>query len=201
VSRLDLLDISLAPVIVDDLEHLLACVRAGDIVGHVAEFGVWRGTSITRLAHAVRPELVHGFDTFRGLPEAWDRGADVYPAGHFDTGGELPRVPANVRLYPGLFVDTLPAWLATHPGPFRFINIDADLYASAWDVLTLCDARIVPGTVIRFDELVDWQGSGVYSTWADGEWRALNDWLVQFERRVRPLSRAAGFAGAVVLEQ
>ena len=41
--------------------------------GEVLEFGVYSGGSITRTATALAPKVIHGFDSFEGLPEKWVR--------------------------------------------------------------------------------------------------------------------------------
>lgn len=115
--------------------------------GHWLEFGVFQGSSARVLAALHTP--LWGFDTFTGLPEPWRD----HPAGYFDTGGTLPDVP-GAEFVKGLFQDTLPGWLAQHPGPVALLHIDCDLYSSAEFVLrTLRLAgRLVAGTVVLFDE-------------------------------------------------
>ena len=82
--------------------------------GLVLEFGVEKGASIRWLAkHTDR--TVHGFDSFRGLPNDWTGTKET--AGKFDMRGKLPKVPANVQLHVGWFVDTIPSFLDAHPGP------------------------------------------------------------------------------------
>src|SRR5262245_26000335 len=41
--------------------------------GLYLEFGVWRGRTINLIAKRVFYETVHGFDSFEGLPEEWQR--------------------------------------------------------------------------------------------------------------------------------
>lgn len=136
--------------------------------GMVLEFGVRRGTSITVLAGAAGQD-VHGFDSFEGLPQDWQN----EPAGVMTTGAALPQVPANVRLHPGWFADTLDPFLATHPGPVRLVNIDSDIYSSARFVLDRLKARIVSGTVIVFDELIG------NRTWAEDEFKAFTEYVAE----------------------
>ncbi|MGJ7900908.1 methyltransferase domain-containing protein [Lysobacter sp. 1R34A] len=180
-----------------DLDSLLAVTRAHCPSGHVMEFGVFRGRSLSALARALPERRVHGFDTFTGLPIPWLRSAgSVYPAGHFDTGA-LPEVPANASLWPGEFGASLPVWLDAHPGAAALLHIDCDLYESTATVLSLMDERIVPGTVLVFDELCDWTESGVYPAWREGEWRALREWLQRRPRRMRLLARGPKFSAAI----
>jgi tetratricopeptide (TPR) repeat protein len=132
--------------------------------GLVLEFGVRWGTTIRQIA-ARAGQDVHGFDTFTGLPEDWHE----HTAGTYSTEGQLPPVPANVHLHAGLFEDTLPAFLAAHPGPVRFANIDCDLYSAARTVLTLLAPRIVPGTVLVFDEYL------FTAHWREDEFKAFQE--------------------------
>lgn len=134
--------------------------------GLVLEFGVRRGTSIDRIA-ARAGQAVHGFDSFEGLPEAW--GAE--PAGVLSTGRQLPAVRPNVVLHAGWFEDTLPAFLAAHAGPVRFVNVDSDIYSSARTVLTALAERIRPGTVLVFDEFIG------NRTWRDDEYKAFQEYV------------------------
>jgi len=124
-------------------------LAAAQLSGLVLEFGVRFGTSIRHIA-AQAGQDVHGFDSFEGLPEAWgDK-----PSGVYTTGGALPEVPANVRLHAGWFEDTLPVFAKENPGPVRFMNVDCDIYSSTKTVLEVLEDRIVPGTVIVFDEYI-----------------------------------------------
>lgn len=145
--------------------------------GLVLEFGVRRGASLTAIAAAAGQE-VHGFDSFEGLPEGWS-GA---PAGVLGTGGAMPAVAENVRLHPGWFADTLPAFLAAHPGPVRFANLDCDIYSSAHTVLTALAGRIGPGTVLVFDEFIG------NRHWRDDEVRAFRDYAATFAIRHRVIA-------------
>lgn len=137
-------------------EYLSYCLSCAPKEGLVAEFGVFDGASIEMIAALTRGR-VFGFDSFRGLSSDW---TPAYPKGSFDRKGELPQVPGNVTLVPGMFSETLDRFLAENPGPFSFIHIDCDLYESARDVLSRLKGRVVPGTVIAFDEYIFWESPG-----------------------------------------
>jgi tetratricopeptide (TPR) repeat protein len=137
--------------------------------GLLAEFGVRRGTSIRVLAGET-DETIHGFDSFAGLPEPWVKA----PAGVLTTGGDLPEVPANVTLHEGWFEDSLPPFLAAHPGDLRFANIDCDIYSSTRTVLWALAERIRPGTILLFDELVG------NRSWRQDEYKALTEYSEHF---------------------
>src|SRR5262249_32922649 len=76
--------------------------------GLVLEFGVYRGTTLKRIAQRCPGETVYGFDSFKGLPESWIGSRNVSTT--MDRGGVLPQVPVNAKLIAGLFSDTLPAF-------------------------------------------------------------------------------------------
>jgi Methyltransferase domain len=131
----------------DLLEFALSAVK---IDGHYLEFGVFSGGTIRFIAKRVGSRTVHGFDSFEGLPEPWS--GFMLNSSSFDQKGRLPRVPGNVRLHRGWFDDSLPRWLQTNPGQVAFIHVDCNVYSSTHTLLSLLADRIVPGTIILFDE-------------------------------------------------
>jgi len=174
------------------------------------EFGVFNGVTISCVATA-RPELeFHGFDSFEGLPEDWDMGDKHVKAEAFDRKGELPDVPDNVSLYKGWFDDTLPKFLDENAGNISYLHVDCDIYSSTNTILDNCNSRIVPGTIIRFDELCCWRqvfgeaspdgksNRVLYSTWKQHEWKSMNEWMEKYDRQVIPLSRN-WFQGGTVM--
>lgn len=146
------------------IEAFQVGMAAANNAGLVLEFGVRFGTSLRQIA-ALTQQPVHGFDSFQGLPEDWH----AEPRGSYSTGGSLPAMPENVALHAGWFDDTLPAFLARHPGAVRFMNIDCDLYSSTRSVLGLLAERIVKGTVIVFDEYL------LHAQWRADEFRAFQE--------------------------
>ena len=101
-----------------------------------------------------------------------------------------PVFAANVKLVPGWFSDSIPPWKAENFGSISFLHVDCDLYSSTRDVLALLNDRIVPGTVIVFDEMYPWSDLAEYDLWAEGEYRALGEWLAEYNRAFRPLLRS-----------
>jgi hypothetical protein len=173
------------------------------------ELGVYNGVTISCLSTA-RPDLeFHGFDSFEGLPEDWDTGQKNVKAEAFDRNGELPEVPDNVKLYKGWFNETLEPFIKEHMKPISFLHVDCDLYSSTDYSLNLLNEHIVAGTIIRFDELSCWRSvfgeaspqnvqRVAYTTWKEHEWKALNEWLEKYDRKVMPISRN-WFQGATVV--
>ncbi|HSD44518.1 MAG TPA: class I SAM-dependent methyltransferase [Burkholderiales bacterium] len=152
------------------------------VAGLVLEFGVYTGASLKWIAdrHA---GPIHGFDSFEGLPEDWTH---AQKKGRFSLEGELPDIgAANAVLHKGWFADTLPAFLAANPGAVRFAHIDCDLYSSSKTVLELLLPRTVAGTVLVFDEYLNYPG------WEMHEHRAFRETIAATGRRYEYLAFAS----------
>lgn len=135
------------------------------------EFGVYKGDSINRFADLMPDATWYGFDSFVGLPEAWNIGAKT---GAFSRGGVLPAVYGNVKLIKGFFEQTLPEFVAAHQDEtIGILHIDCDLYSATKTVLSLTRPVLKPGTIIIFDELINYQG------WQEGEYKALMEFVAE----------------------
>jgi hypothetical protein len=157
-SQRELIDYSLGAVAID---------------GHYVEFGVFTGGTIRFIARRIGPRTIHGFDSFKGLPEAWS-GFNL-GRGAFDLRGRLPRVPNNVRLHRGYFEDSLPPWLQDNPGQVAFIHLDCDLYSSTKTVLGFIASRMTSGTVILFDEYFN------YANWEQHQFKAFQEFVQEHD--------------------
>lgn len=154
-----------------DIDEVIACgVEHAPRAGLFAEFGVWQGTTINSIADQVGSQIVvHGFDSFQGLPEAWDE----FDQGSFHTHGKLPKVRPNVRLHVGWFEDTVPRFAEEHAGQsVAFLHVDCDLYSSTKTIFDHLGERLTAGSVIVFDEYFNYPG------WREHEYRAFQE-LVQ----------------------
>jgi len=170
---------------------LTYCLEQVGTEGLYMEFGVFSGTTINHIAAHVS-STVHGFDSFKGLPEQWGS----VPAGKFTRHGDLPEVRENVELHVGLFDATLPQFLEDHRGNAAFIHVDADLYSSARTILELLQPRIVPGTVIVFDEFFNYPG------WQEHEFRAFREFIGSSGHAFRYISYAnSGFSVGVKITE
>ncbi|MFP5021381.1 class I SAM-dependent methyltransferase [Pseudonocardia phyllosphaerae] len=160
-AREHLIDAAMLPHPHDTLRHALGQAPSG---GMALEFGVYVGTTLTIIAEHRTTGGVYGFDTFTGLPETWRQG---FRAGAFDDLEALPEVP-GAELVVGLFDDTLPGFLAEHPGPVDFLHVDSDLYSSAVTVLDAVGPRLRAGSVVLFDEFFnfpDWEQHEARAWW------------------------------------
>lgn len=145
------------------LEYALELAPPG---GMALEFGVFMGRSLTMIAAARNGTEVYGFDSFKGLPQ------DYRP--HVREGAfGLDSVPeiSGAELVVGWFDDTLPGFLAEHPGPVSFLHVDGDLYSSARTVFNLVGPRLQVGSIVIFDEFFNYPG------WRRHEYRAWREFL------------------------
>ena len=143
----------------------LASSRAR-VDGFYLEFGVRSGSTINHIARRNQRRTVHGFDSFEGLPEPWT--GYSMDAGAF-SGEGIPTVASNVELHVGWFDDTLPGFVERHDGPLALAHIDSDIYSSCKTVLDNLAPRIVPGSVIVFNEYFN------YPNWKQHEYRAFQE--------------------------
>lgn len=123
---------------------------------HIAylEFGVSKGYSLRHWSNNIKHPNARffGFDTFKGLPEAWG----TYREGDMQAGmQENATDDERVYLIKGLFQETLPDWLRSHQleeFEKRVIHLDADLYSSTLFVLTVLFPYLKEGDIVIFDE-------------------------------------------------
>jgi hypothetical protein len=134
--------------------------------GLILEFGVATGSTINHLALQTS-DKVYGFDSFQGLPEDW---RPDHLAGLFRRT-DLPAVRPNVELMVGWFEDTLPGFVSAHPEPVSLLHIDCDLYSSTKTILYYLSHKIIRGTVIVFDEYLNYVG------WRSHEYKAFQEFI------------------------
>ena len=114
------------------------------------EFGVRYGHSMSYWSRELKHPgaILHGFDSFEGLPEESGR----WTKGQFSTGGRIPQTDdPRVRFFKGWFNEVLPTY-SLPPHETLVINMDADIYSSTIYVLRHLRPHIKPGTLIYFDE-------------------------------------------------
>jgi len=167
----------------------LACTEYVKLKGLWMEFGVFTGRSIEQFSRKT-PDVIYGFDCFDGLPEFWD---ENNPKGCYGLGGQIPPGyivgenhsmfntslptswkpwPDNVKLVKGYFEDTLPLFLKKFAGDVAFVHIDGDLYSSAKTVFDNLKSRFKAGSIILFDEILD------YDSYREHEIKAFAEFLL-----------------------
>lgn len=141
--------------------------------GSYVEFGVAQGNSLWYLSNSTEND-VYGFDSFEGLPEAWDKGNGVIPEGTFKTDKAIV-YKNNVKIVEGLFKNTVNNFFDTrdYVYPVLLAHIDCDLYSSTKDILnsSFISSLVPELSIIIFDELCSFDGN--YPSWREGEWKAL----------------------------
>ena len=175
-----------------DPPHLLdLAIDTVTVDGLYLEFGVYTATTINHIASRVS-KTIHGFDSFEGLPEDWGG----VPTGKFNLDGEPPTdIRDNVELHAGWFDQSLPAFLEKHEGPVALLHVDCDLYSSTRTVLWNLADRIVPGTVIVFDEYFNYPG------WREHEFKAFEEFASEFKLDFEYLGYAArGYSVSVLIK-
>ena len=141
------------------LNYYKYCVKhvAKDIAlsGIWVEMGVHEGRTINilnRFKEEIFPsssQVIHGFDSFKGLPEAWKPG---FGKGRFATSvPELKRC----QLHVGWFKDTLPDFAeANKDKKIALLHVDCDLYSSTKETFKHLGPLVTKGTVILLDEII-----------------------------------------------
>jgi hypothetical protein len=139
--------------------------------GNLLEFGVYRGSTLSRLIQRRLFVQVWAFDSFEGLPDNQEGNPD-WPAGAFNAVEDLSlHTPERLMEYitkltarpdinfvKGFFDQTLTSGLGERlSGTGSYIHLDCDLYSSTKTVLDWLFKHNVPkpGCLFRYD---DWYG-------------------------------------------
>jgi hypothetical protein len=166
----------------------VAAEKIGDRDVLYLEFGVYRGQSMktwSRLLQNPKSRL-HGFDSFEGLPEAWDVFAYA-EKGHFDVGGVIPHLDdTRVTFFKGWFSDTLPRYDFS-PHDELLVCFDADLYSSTKLALDFLKPHIIPGTYLYFDEFQS----------REHELRAFDEFLTETKWNFVVVTASRGFTNVL----
>ena len=151
--------------------------------GTVLEFGVATGRTLNQFAYWLPDKTVHGFDGFVGLPEDW---TSRMRKGFF-ARSTLPRVRKNCQLWVGWFNETLPGFKeqVQQSKPIALLHVDCDLYSCTVTILNELRTNIVPGTVIIFDEYINYPG------WQLDEFKAWKEHVGAFGREYEYIGRVS----------
>lgn len=182
----------------EQLRHFSNCfafINGNRIQGDILEFGVFRGRSLIFFDNLIkrvwRPELrnsyrMFGFDSFLGLPEPAENGADhpdftkgMYSCSKEEVHSMLREAKVDldkIQLVEGYYSESLKPELMEQFSIKRasLINIDCDLYESTLAALQWCEPVISQGTIINFDDWFCYEGRE-----DNGEQRAFNEFLEQ----------------------
>lgn len=167
----------------DTLKHALSLPRPR---GLSLEFGVHRGTTLNLIADSQPLTTVFGFDSFKGFPEDgredWQK--------DFSLGDWRPVLRPNATLIEGFFEDTLREFLEKTNQKIAFLHVDCDIYSSTKTVFDETLRYLQNGTIIVFDELVNYKGflaNEMLALFEASRAGALNFEWVSTRRKVMPL--------------
>lgn len=186
-------DLEARPLKVSAMEHGLQLVmNTSESMPLIAEFGVFSGTSLRIIKSSVPHAIVCGFDSFRGLPEDWRA---EYPKGAFSSNNAIPPIDDGVVIWKGMFDETLPQFKALlGKKKIDLIHIDCDLYTSTKTVFDTLHENIRDGTVLVFDELLNYPG------YENHELRALDEFVQCHHphKKMIPIGMEVGKEQAVI---
>lgn len=162
----------------------------GDDLGDYLEFGVFNGSSMASLSHALSRSGLNmrrfGFDGFQGLPEGSDEeDGGVWQAGFYQCSfSDMQRGLRNKGVNPD-FVNWISGWYDETLCPelveehgiqnVGIAFVDCDTYSSAKTVLDFLAPLIDQPAILVFD---DWKLNDLDIEEA-GEYRAFNEFLGQ----------------------
>jgi hypothetical protein len=141
------------------------------------------GRTLNQFAHWLPNKTIYGFDGFQGLPEDW---TSRMRRGFFARDA-LPRVRKNCQLVVGWFDQTLPGFKEKYikDQPLVLLHVDCDLYSSTVTILENLRNNIVPGTVIVFDEYINYPG------WQLDEFRAWQEHCTKYGVKYEYIGRVS----------
>lgn len=147
-------------------------------VAYATSFKWWLGNNTNSASG------FHGFDTFEGLPEAWN---GIYAQGAMSAN--LPDISdPRAAFYKGLFQETLCPFIQSSQEllkrPVRkVIHMDADLFSSTIFVLSQLYPYLKEGDIVLFDEF----------NVAEHEWKAFDIFTKAFYVKMTPIAAVNNF--------
>lgn len=159
---------------------------SNNIVGSLAECGVWRGGSMMAMMMQLirmrdEDRRCYLFDTFTGMSPPADRDRSWYmtseqAAQQHESGADgshnswcfasMEEVLRNVSTtsYPQEMIqlvkgDVAKTLVNTDTGPLALLRLDTDFYASTKIEMEVLFPRLVPGGVLILDDYGSWEGS------------------------------------------
>ena len=155
--------------------------------------------------------IIHGFDSFRGLPEDWDNGKEGYDQGKFDLDGVPPdlkevrqylnsktkdrdtysplnklglpdtNIEDNVMLHIGWFEDTVSKFFDQYPHPIAYCHADADLYSST---ITFLEEMCSRQLLVK-GSVITFDEYANYPNWQEGEYKAWIEMVDKYQINFR----------------
>jgi hypothetical protein len=125
-----------------------------------------------------------------GIPEDWKHDT---PAGSFSNSGVVPSdLPENAVIHVGEFADTIVTYRSESDRTVALLHVDCDVYASARTTLFELADRIAAGTIIVFDEFLNYPG------WREHEYKAFMEFVDRFRVSYEYLCFASSYQSVAV---
>lgn len=183
-------------------EYFLEISNHSTIDGDVVEMGVYNGESLKIIEEIFSTDNIFGFDSFEGIPEEWETSLDyTVPKNFFSIGGSFPELNRSI-LVKGWFSESIPGY-KQKLNQLKFLHIDSDLYSSAKTILEELNDHIKKGTLIAFDEFIQFPEapSKWYPNWKEGEYKACIEWMEKYDRKLIPVCRTIQEQCCFIVEQ
>ena len=171
---------SLLQVECEYAKELLFELKANNVPGDIAEFGIFEGWWIRFLDETTEsigfPKRVYGFDSFEGLSDPhptfdtanWEKGQ--YSCSYEQVAKNIGLIGRpRVKLVKGFFEKSLHGADARLVNKFCYVRIDCDIYQPALDCLQYLGPRLADGAILVFDDWPHVRGFG--------EQLAFEEWL------------------------
>jgi hypothetical protein len=135
----------------DEATQLYLIVKyTNNIVGDIAEVGVYKGASAKIICMAKKLKKLYLFDTFKGLPKIskYDEKEKYFEAQYISDYKEVKKylsIYKNVYIYKGIFPQTAKA---IKNNTFSFVHLDVDIYKSTLDSLKFFYSKMNKGGII-----------------------------------------------------
>ena len=170
-----------------------------------------RNTNNTNTKTRASKVVIHGFDSFRGLPENWNNGKEGYDQGKFDLDGVPPDlkevrqylnritkdkdtysplnnlglpdtdIEENVIMHIGWFEDTVPLFFDQYPHPIAYCHADADLYSST---ITFLEEMCSRKLLVK-GSVITFDEYANYPNWQEGEYKAWAEMVERYQIKFR----------------
>jgi len=167
------------------------CIEKVTIDGMWLEFGVATAESSKKIIEMMPSnKSLYGFDWFKGLPEDWwsgNKAGELFGS----TYGFIPKME-RLEIIEGLFEDTIPKFNDDHKENIAFMHVDCDLYSSTKTIFDNLKDRIVPGTIIIFDEVYNYADYGKHEYKAFMEYVNYNNIIYEWIAYVSGSGQQAG---------
>jgi len=125
--------------------------KTKNVPGDIAEFGIYRGRMFVPMAKIAQKwgKVIHGIDSFEGMPEPGEHDGNHYPKGKFSNTSvslirnKLDGVPAEI--YKGFVPGILEELLGIR---YSFVHLDLDHYVPTAICMVFVWSKMCKGGIL-----------------------------------------------------